>query len=93
MEKGSAGVLAEVAMRYSKRDRDAAALICAISASSEHGEIYAQTCPAIGVDVCGPAHRLAFCAYVLLVCRLGMRWTRETDAEAEALIRTGWEPD
>jgi len=84
--------------RYSKRVREEAALICAIAASggvyTEHGNrrtrVYAEVFRALGTPVAG-ALSLAVNAYALL-SDVYPTWTEITDAEAEALIRTGWSP-
>lgn len=72
--------------------REDAALICAIAASG-------------GIDGCVTYHYirdnagfsddslvLAWKAYNHVRYETKQGWTRETDAEAEALIRTGWKP-
>jgi hypothetical protein len=91
-------------MKISKKVREQAAMICAIAASTpnEHG-----TRPFYDVEVaqwlglwrgtCAktyakePAVKLALDAWGF-VFDCGERWTAETDAEAEAILRTGWVP-
>lgn len=86
-------------MKYSKKVREEAALICAIAASG-------------GATIGDGSSRAATFEYVIIRLALGVSrrasilatdawrnarkfdvmWTREVDAEAEALIRTGFEP-
>ena len=72
---------------YSWRNREDAALICAIKASSWRGEHYERIVGAIGAS--RRAMGLAYYAYFAV-------WSAATEphewAEAEALIRTGWVP-
>ena len=76
--------------RYSKKDREDAALICAIAASRLGARQYydhiTEEC-GIGRDVLG----LALGAWAAAHYSLGP-WTHETDAEAEALLQSGWTP-
>ena len=88
-------------MSYTKKEREGAALICAIAASG--GVLLYQ-------------HRWRVFGYVIIRDELGMTskcselallafyfvrghdeyadgWTRDSDAESESLIRTGWTPD
>lgn len=81
-------------MKISKRDREQAALICAIAASAPAGvqPFYDQI--ADNIDAAGESERLAMRAWKFaweFAANHG-KWTREVDAEAEALIRTGWSP-
>lgn len=85
--------------RISKRTRKQAALICAIAASggmwlpgeSRWSRYYAN----ISIDLDEPSNEalhLAVGAYHHVMRALGGPWTVEVDAEAEALLRTGWSP-
>lgn len=86
-------------MRISKRTREQAALICAIAASGgvwrdgvafdRWSFVYDHV--AESADVAGPAVRVAVRAW-MHVTRHGTPWTREVDAEAEALLMSGWSP-
>jgi hypothetical protein len=91
-------------MKISKRTREQAAMICAIAASTpnERGSrpcydvevaqwlgLWRGTCVATYTKE--PAVRLALDAWEFVFDR-GERWTAETDADAEALLRTGWVP-
>jgi hypothetical protein len=75
-------------MRIGKRTREQAALICQISASNQPSPFWSEIRHAIGASKA--AQRLAALAWA----------THETwqddpridDAEAEALLRTGWTP-
>lgn len=86
-----------VAMSRDSEIREQAAMICAIAASGGVGSrfggrspFYATISAALG---CGDdALALALAAYTRAMERLGHVWTREVDAEAEALLRTGWSP-
>jgi hypothetical protein len=83
-------------MKYSKRNREQAALICAIAAST----------PDLNCNYAGVREGLGLPAYDKTSVVWGKTlesaaWRRalslsissqETDAEAEALIRTGWSP-
>ena len=79
--------------------REEAALICAISASSGlpsgEGRAYIMLGQDLGAEL--QAGELAGYAWQEAMNRNvainGVwRWTREVDAEAEALLRTGWNP-
>jgi hypothetical protein len=85
-----------------KRVREEAALICAIAASDPAPE-HRRPCydfdlamslglwrGDINKTAANPSVRLALDAWEYAHDRLG--WTQETDAEAEALLRCGWEP-
>lgn len=78
--------------RYSKRVREEAALICAIAASGG-GDLWSYPTVAEALELArfGKAHRLAYDAWASLIDVYDSRDV-ERDAEAEALIRTGW-PD
>ncbi len=76
-------------MKYSKMDREVAALICAIAASTPglHQD-YDGVCAETGIDIWGgPARNLAIAAWERCQYAQG-----NPDAEAEALIRSGWLP-
>lgn len=84
--------------RYRKRVREQAALICAIAASSGAiGWFTRNTAEQIGADL--DASELAFEAWNFVRLKDGDQYhsmltegARIRDAEAEALIRTGWSP-
>lgn len=82
--------------RYSRRVREEAALICAIAARAGTREHYGWTCVygniADAAQVSQDALRLAIHAWALTCVVSDRKWTRVVDAEAEALIRTGWSP-
>ena len=82
-------------MKITKKVREEAALICAVSAStrvqSGTGFTYSVIASHLGLDDKSPAFMLAFKAW-LNARPIGCDWTQETDAEAEALLRTGWTP-
>lgn len=70
---------------YTEAQREQAALICAIAASNPTWhEDYEGICDALGLDVRSAAFCLAYSAWQ------ACEWPF-VDAEAEALIRTGWE--
>lgn len=83
-------------VKISKKTREQAALICAIAASGGvHTEspdrwtrVYCDIARALDYDCV--ATRLSILAYDSLM--RGRTWTRELDAEAESMIRTGWSP-
>lgn len=85
-------------VKISKKVREEAALICAIAASGgvtpERGDrrsrVYGEIHRSLGVGGSDEALGLAIYAYVCL--SEFMPWTPEFDAEAEAMIRTGWTP-
>lgn len=85
-------------MRYTKKERDSAALICAIAASrpDRWRAFYDQIQDDIGAEdsalfLAQDAWSVAHMAHF---GRAGVwEWPPEVDAEAEALIRTGWEPE
>jgi len=84
-------------MKYSKKVRDGAALICAIAASTPSlANAYRSTKIELGASVSHESLGLALSAWVyardVLMERFGMSDTYQVDAEAEALIRTGWTP-
>jgi hypothetical protein len=79
--------------RYSKRVRERAATICAIAAAMpDFHESYSHICYVVGWEIGydDPAFALAMAAWVHVSGSNygGPHW----DAEAEALIRTGWSP-
>jgi hypothetical protein len=78
--------------RYTAAEREEAALICAISASSDgmlcsHGLLYSTT--AEHIEATHAADVLAASAWQVAIVALGGSWTPEVDAEAECLIRNG----
>jgi hypothetical protein len=81
-------------MKITQRTRAQAALICAVTASSNRtGEwdIDAEVCRDLGITPRGAAHDLATSAWM----HAGKAWgalTAEREAEAEAMLRTGWSP-
>ena len=91
----------------SKKTREQAALICAIAASNregQHGEYAPDTsdvCKRLDINANldrGPGS-LAYDARAYVVSkidphgRFSLLWrTAQADAEAEALLRTGWSP-
>lgn len=85
-------------MKISKKVREEAALICALQASSDlercHPELNDNDIAAtLGVD--GQAILLAWNAWLYVANALGWPYPIESpvlDAEAEALLRTGWSP-
>jgi hypothetical protein len=85
--------------RYSKRVREEAALICAIAASggvyvgTRYSRVYAEVFGRLGTGQASGCLSLASVAYYRVMEALSGPWTQEVDAEAEALIRTGWSPD
>ncbi len=84
--------------RYTKSEREQAALICAIAASNPRlKNNYTQVCEALDLDQDCVAHELAIDAAIEVTIDVGIRcWPEnapalcELDAETEALIRTGW---
>lgn len=74
-------------MKYTKKERDAAALICAVCASTPGVTTYGAA-SWLGIADLGPAHRLALKALIADETTPAS----EIYPEAEALIRTGWEP-
>lgn len=85
-------------MRYSKADREAAANLCSMSAclgafNPDTMHVYSDLRPSLGIESCeSPPAKLAGLAWIHVHRARGFVWDHETDAEAEALIRTGWEP-
>jgi molybdopterin/thiamine biosynthesis adenylyltransferase len=84
-------------VKITKRIREEAALICAIAAcepASQHGvrgwRAY-YDCIASDLDVMSESQTLALAAW-RHACPLSVQWTPEMDAEAEAMLRTGWQP-
>lgn len=82
-------------MKITKRTREQAALICAISASNWDPNMW-QAALAAGVDPSDTtSFSLAVDACCFVVDSLGNPHgtpNPETRAEAEALLRTGWTP-
>lgn len=82
--------------RYTKRVREEAALICAIAASTPgYREAYGAVTRSLygdGVSTYGrPAFDLALAAW----CECQYAWSDESgavDAEAHALLMSGWSP-
>jgi hypothetical protein len=77
--------------RISKKTREEAALICQVAASNEsHAESYSMVANDLGIaDGWFPAVEsleMAFQAWRYT------QYMEMPDAEAEALLRTGWEP-
>lgn len=85
--------------KYSKRTREDAALICAIAASggvyldgdTRWSPVYAMVRKELD-DTSDDCLALAIRAYEHVRRERNGVWDRETDAEAEALLRTGWSP-
>lgn len=78
-------------MKYSKKDRETAALICAISASNPEQGVYANVAFRLGLtsdewDTDPAAVQLACHAWV------HTRHTSSPHAEAHSLIMSGWSP-
>lgn len=80
--------------RYSKADREAAAVICAVAASTPERMSTLYCHVAAFLYASEQAEELAFMAFMEARRRLRRidSWRIENDAEAEALIRTGWSP-
>jgi hypothetical protein len=83
--------------RISKDTREQAALICAVAASGGVHEglwrsfDYLRICEYLEFPMA--ALHLSIKAWKLSTnARNGGIWTREGDAEAEAMLRTGWSP-
>lgn len=77
---------------YTEEVREQAALVCAIAASSEGlFPWYHDIAECLGLDAGSAALELAVDAWFEVRAH-GLGWNREVDAEAEALIRTGWSP-
>lgn len=74
-------------MKYTKREREQAALICQLAASNHlgHRGVVAQA----DINVIRAAN-LARCAFY--ACFYTSHTWCEQNAEAEALLRTGWTP-
>ena len=81
--------------RYTKAEREAAALICSLRACSwaSGGPVYniSDVSASLGEPEGGPAETLARAARFGLPFSWEMR-NFDQWAEAEALIRTGWSP-
>lgn len=79
-------------MKYSKRVREEAALICAIAASTAGVYWnYSETVHSLGLRECSEAHELAVQAWHSLFPHYEAD-DRARDAEAESMIRSGWTP-
>ncbi len=77
--------------RYTKAEREQAALICAIAASNpEFAQAYDKVCRALGIELSAAAYCLAVEAWDQKLTVQGEPGDQYVDAEAEALIRTGW---
>lgn len=83
-------------MKIGKCTREQATLICAIAASgglwldgpqNRWTQRYDEIAREINADV-----GLSILAWRHVMRTLRCAWTREVDAEAEALLRTGWTP-
>lgn len=87
-------------MRISKKVREEAALICAVCASGpdETSDEHPWPRPltnraANAILASDAAYNLALDARLFVSRFFNLStYTRESDAEAEALLRTGWEP-
>ena len=83
-------------MRYTKKQREMAALICDISASAADREVYANIAEDLGLMYDHPAVDLARSAWDSLWFRVGspyhLEWTAALDAEAAQMVREGWNP-
>lgn len=82
-------------MKYSKKDREIAADICAVSASSSGHHGYLECAGALGVGDNLAALNCAceaLCAVDDYSDEPGRLWPRWHDALAESMLRTGWEP-
>jgi len=89
-------------MRISKRTREQAAMICAVSASDgsprPDRDCYDLVAGRLWPRPPKHAVNLALAAWDHvrdMECPTGavyVSWTAATDADAEALLRTGWEP-
>ncbi len=91
-------------MKYSKRTRDQAALICQVAASNPDPHPipgttdnfdYWDVCDHLGIHRASDACQLALLAWDAVIYEgddkvWGADWTKEVDAEAEARLRTGW---
>ena len=82
--------------RYSKKERETAALICAIGASTpDLNQSYGEVCKALGIAEDCPASDLALDAWShALAARLHLHDGDDSavDAEAAAMIADGWSP-
>jgi hypothetical protein len=73
--------------KYTREERELAAVICAIAASTpDLNQSYSAVCWALDIDPDTGAGELAFKAWN------ATQHADHPDAEAEALIRTGWCP-
>lgn len=86
-------------MKYTKEQRETAALVCAVAASSlPVAERYFDIMGLIGLNPpplgkgVNPTLTLALEAWDYVRQATGLDWSQEQHAEAEALIRTGWTP-
>jgi hypothetical protein len=82
-------------MRISKRMREQAARICAISASWGKGNHWYWI---IAKEIGASKAAVSLAADALVAAQVddeaptGRLWSRRDDAEAESLLRTGWSP-
>lgn len=74
-------------MRISRRTRELAAQLCSMAACNEM-----MVVDAINAAAIDPGDDAAWLAHRALERCLRIRDTRRWYAEAEALLRTGWEP-
>ena len=79
--------------RISKRVREEAAIICAIAAStSDMNQSYRAVCDSLDI-ACRDTQGLELPFFELALAAWGETASAENpDAEAEALLRTGWSP-
>lgn len=80
-----------MAKRYTAKEREDAALLCAVVASTP-GHSYPDAAKALGIHAYGHASALASAAWESCQWNFCGSGDYESDAEAEALIRTGWSP-
>ena len=80
-----------MAKKISKRTREQAAMICAIAASNDVNQPYVDVVETVGMRVSDQAMDLAIKAHAKVIYSL-VPDRDGADAEAEALIRTGWSP-
>lgn len=74
---------------YSQAERDEAILICAIAASTPGLEQnYRSVCYHLGIDITDRSSVLALRAWA----ETSLAGIYSPDAEAEALLQTGWSP-
>jgi hypothetical protein len=76
-------------VKITKKVREDAAWLCALSASNGGGHLYWYLAELF--DISGKSVRLAVSAWSVAPAPDG-RWCSEVDAEAEAMLLSGWEP-